>query len=284
MTAVVQSNLILAVLFSALFIVAADGQSSAQTMINGSTRESFTACEDNSEVALGEKVLQNNVWNRDSTGVQCVFPGLFSGLPVSGPEGPAAKAVSSWIWSWPRKNEGDKSKAPLSYPSLIYGFKPWRGLTTMDRLPVKVSTLNELNVTYAISTHAQGAYNTSFEIWLTRSGRPKPEDITTEVMIWLNSHQVTPAGNYKGTVELDGEKYGLWVGRVEYWRYIVFNAEKPSRSGSLKLKSFLDELKRRREIGADTWLSSVEFGNEITSGRGRTIVKAFNITSGRNRE
>jgi hypothetical protein len=103
------------VLFSALFLVAAGGQSSAQTMVNGSTRESFTACEDNSEVALGEKVLQNNVWNRDSDGVQCVFPGLFSGLPVSSAEGnDPAKAVSSWMWNWPRK-----SAAPKSYPSLI---------------------------------------------------------------------------------------------------------------------------------------------------------------------
>jgi len=241
--------------------------------ISGSTRESFTACEDYYEVVLGNKVLQNNIWKRDSDGVQCVFPGLFSGLPFVGTEGDeSAKVVASWMWDWP--HTGD---APKSYPSLIYGFKPWRRTSTIHGLPLTLSSLNKLDVTYSISTQAQGAYNTTFEIWLTNSDNPKPKDITTEIMIWLGSQEVAPAGDYRGSVEVEGEKYGLWIGRIEHWKYIVFKAERPSQSGSLNLKSLFDELTRRREIGPDTWLSSIELGNEITYGEGHTVVNAFKV-------
>jgi hypothetical protein len=279
MTAATQPNrLILSLIFSALFLVAAGcSKAFAQTPINGPAREGFSACENNSEFVLGDKVLANNVWNRDSDGEQCVFPGLFSGLPVSGAEeSDAAKAVSSWIWNWPHK-----SAPPKSYPNLTYGFKPWRGKTTLDSLPVKVSALQKLDVTYAVSTHARGSYNTSFDLWLTRSDKPKPEDVTAEIMIWLDSHKVEPAGHYKGIVEIEGAKYGLWIGRVQSWKYVALKAEKPSRSGSLKLKSFFNELQRRRVIDAGAWLSDVELGNEITSGKGRTVVTAFNVIASR---
>jgi hypothetical protein len=205
--------------------------------------------------------------------VLCAFPGLFRGLPVGGTEDVGfEKAVASWTWNWPRTGD-----VPKSYPALIYGFKPWRGTSTTDGMPVALSSLNKLDVTYSISTQAQGAYNTAFEIWLTDSDNPEPNDITAEVMVWLDSRKITPAGDYKGIIEIENSKYGLWIGRMEHWKYIVFKAEKSSMSGSLNLKSFLHEATRLGEIGIDTRISSIELGNEVVHGTGRTVVNAFTV-------
>lgn len=256
--------------FLTLFLTTLWGHAPVAAILQVAT---FAGCDDNSEGQIGDKVLQNNVWDRDSTGTQCVFQGLFGGLPVSHSTAADHVAIASWMWNWDRTSD-----IPASYPSLIYGFKPWRGKTTMDKLPARISSLKKLDVSYGISTDANGAYNTSFEIWLTRTAKPTPADITTEIMIWLDSRKVRPEGHPERTAMIDGKKYDVWIGKVEHWKYIAFKAHKPSESGSIHLKSFFDDLIRHGDMHNDTWLSGVELGTEITSGKGRATVSAFDIS------
>src|SRR6185436_3695374 len=88
----------LPVFFSGLLLIMTCVPSSAQTTKKPAN---FPACEDDSEILMGDKVLQNNVWKRDTGGVQCVFPGLFSGFPVAGTEEyESEQVVASWMWNW----------------------------------------------------------------------------------------------------------------------------------------------------------------------------------------
>jgi hypothetical protein len=94
-----------------------------------------------------------------------------------------------------------------SYPEIVYGWKPWKLQSTTKALPIKISQMKEIIVTYEIETRAEGRYNVVFYIWLTRSSQP------------------------------------------------AYN-----------------------HISKQEYISSIEFGNEIISGSGKTVIKRYAIS------
>ena len=75
--------------------------------------------------------------------------------------------------------------------------------------------------------------------------------------------------------------YNIYVGENfgQGWRYIAFvRAKSQLGAGTLNLVSFLSYIQAKSLATGDEYLASIEFGNEVVSGAGETIVHMYGIS------
>lgn len=222
-------------------------------------------CGDWQVLEINDFKLENNVWNKQgiSDYKQCVYKIDFdSPFPFG------------WTWAWPEKDSSVKA-----YPEIIYGWKPWATESTNTNIPVQISSINELVVSYDINTEAEGNYNLSFDIWINKQKTPSPNNISAELMIWLHNHGMYPAGGFVEQVTIDGELYDFNIGGVGHagWVYIAFVIAEPEYKGDTKIHEFLKYLVDNDHISSSEYISSIELGNELIDGIGNTRFDHFSV-------
>lgn len=228
-------------------------------------------CQDQANLMDGPFRAENNTWGKGSlTGwTQCI--GLLANDDGS--------ITARWTWDWPISGGNVKS-----YPEIIYGQKPGSKTTTTD-LPRQVSGLSELQILYDVTSTHTGGGNLAFDIWLTDSSDPSTwgaPPITHEIMIWLESFgSMAPGGNWKEVVKIDGAPYSVYTakGWGDGWDYVAFVLTEPQvGAGSINLVSFLSYMKSKGLITGEEYVASVEFGNEVTGGKGETHLNRLAIS------
>ena len=227
-------------------------------------------CADWARVGSGVYRAENNTWGKGTlTGwSQCI------GLEMSADGTLAAR----WTWDW--LNSGDGVKA---YPEIVFGQKPG-SITTSADLPKRIKDLGEVTIAYDVSSTHTGSGNLAFDAWLTNTQNPSTwgaPPITHEIMIWLENFGMQPGGTYIEKKSIDGVSYSIYVGENfgQGWRYMAFAREKsPLGAGTINLVSFLAYLQEKGYVTGDEYLASIEFGNEIVSGTGETILHKYMIT------
>jgi hypothetical protein len=213
-------------------------------------------CEDSSSIRKGSYEIVNNVWDRGGyPGKQCI-------------------TRSGWTWDWPLTSSGVRS-----YPSIRQGWQPWAGRSTLAGLPIQVSKVRSISTSFSVTTKQTGRSNTAFEMWITNSATPTPRSIKTEIMIWTDRTGLDPAGSKIDTVTLNGREYDLWHRpNHQGWRYVAFVAHRKQLSGSLRLDSFVAECVKRGWVSPSEYVADIEFGNEIVSGKGSTVLNSISFS------
>lgn len=229
-------------------------------------------CEESATVGSGSYLVENNVWGKANLTdwSQCI------GATNSAQRGLAAR----WTWDW--KYQGDNVKA---YPEVIFGHKPGYLSSTTTQLPRRLGEVRHIDMSYDISTQRSGTGNLSLDMWLTDSPSPTTfavPPITHEVMIWLEIFGPMYAGGDQiDTVSINGIPYRVYVGEKFGlgWRYIAFKPENtPMRPvARMDLMPYLLYLQSKRLVSASSYLSAINFGNEIISGSGSTQLNHFAI-------
>ena len=228
-------------------------------------------CEDEVLINSGDYRAENNTWGKgDLSGwSQCIGLGMGAGGTLAG----------RWTWNW--LNAGNNVKA---YPEIVFGQKPG-SVTTSAALPVKISAIRAATIAYDVSSTYTGSGDVAFDIWLTDTPNPSTwgvPPITHEIMIWLDRYgNMQPGGAFRERVNLDGTSYAVYVGDHwgQGWQYIAFaSAESRLGSRTLDLGSFLSYLREKKLVNDDEYLASVEFGNEVATGTGETVVKRYTIS------
>ena len=221
----------------------------------------------------GGYVLSNNIWNKGATTgpfTESIYRDVQDGIPVFG-----------WEWQWP------SSSNVVSYPEVIYGDKPWGpDLNLVPGFPFLVGSRN-ITARFDITLEARGFYNMAFELWVV-SGLPETkEKITHEIMIWNYNHFGDPAGTRRGTIDVAGVTYDVFVRESQVdasgqnantWTYIAFAARTPVLKGPLPIGKFLDYLVGAGMLTTSGYVTSVELGNEIMEGTGKVQVKGYSIS------
>ena len=240
---------------------------------SSSTDDNYiTKTNDWDTITFSEYIIENNVWGKGS--ITDYSQSIFYNQDTPNNFG--------WEWNWP-----DSGTNVKSYPEIIYGKKPWNENTTTSKLPTVVSNAY-LTIDITSTTTATETYNTAFDIWLTESQTADETEIKAELMIWLNYSNMTPAtdGSINGEdVTIDGQNYKLYVynnfgdpsGGGLSWTYIAFTKQDQTDTASLKLESFLTELLNRSLIQSLWYVATIELGNEIVSGNGKTDITEYNI-------
>ena len=228
------------------------------------TPEETTRCEDNAKIIVDSFILENNVWGRgDLTDYsQCIT------LIQTGGD-----LTFKWNWQWPAGQFNVKA-----YPEIIYGWKPWMSGSTTSNLPVRMSEGKIITVSFDISkAELSGSGNLAFDLWVTNSAEVNSGAITREIMIWVSTAQMQPGGVKLDTVTIDGINFDFYKGDWD-WTYLAFQQKSGEPVEIIHLNNFLTYLLDHQYLGADEFLATIEFGNEVISGTGETIIKNYQIT------
>jgi hypothetical protein len=175
-------------------------------------------------------------------------------------------------FGWNLTREMPSNNSPY-YPEVIYGKKPFELSSTTSQLPVAVNSITSLEVSLAASMVPYRKYNLAFDLWITNNMRSSSVDITHEIMIWLMwSPDLAPT-----------TQWGHWIsdGYNTYY-HIAYKSSRPGGFHVFSLKtpgipSKINILALLGDIQNLGYLASIEFGNEVYSGTGRTDVSEYSI-------
>jgi Glycosyl hydrolase family 12 len=234
-------------------------------------------CQSGYTTADGPYRYENNQWGSDKARgrfEQCLLKRSVNG-----------KQERGWTWNFPGTDP-----SVFSYPEIVYGWKPWTGGNTTDpHLPVRVSDVRHLAIVYEVESQITGSYNLAPEIWLinrnVKRGQAAPSAITAEIMFWMDAGGAAqPGGSIVSRPTIDGVVYELWKlngagnkGNGSGWTLISFKSPTPQLKGTINIESFLRQLVADNLINPEHYVASIEFGNEVSGGRGTTWVKHFEV-------
>jgi len=222
-----------------------------------------TTCVDGAQIKVGEFLLDNNVWGKGSitTYQQCITA-----------KENGSSSIFAWQWTWPTIGSNVKS-----YPEIIFGYKPFGNTSTTPLLPKIIADLQLAIVSFSsYTTTINGTGNLAFDIWITDSSTPTESNIKHEIMIWLEKNIQQPAGSFIEHVTIDGSTYDYYRGPLS-WDYIAFVKTSTNKVTSVNISDFLTYLKNKNHISENEFLSAIEFGNEIISGTGSTVITNYKI-------
>ena len=213
--------------------------------------------------------FNNNVWRKEGAlgqpFTQCLLRREVDGRDEYG-----------WRWDWPRGDEDIKG-----YPEVIHGWKPWNP-PTMGPFPLRISDVQQLEVSFDAYLVAEGFYNMAFSMWITSENPPSPGAITHEIMIWTDRSCDFLSGRFVGEAEIEERTYSLVVNEDHHtgdWTYISFTAHEDQFSGTLNLRRFLNFLVEEGHVPADHYVADVELGNEANWGTGEMWLKHYEVQS-----
>lgn len=230
--------------------------------------ESIELSNKNQEISfLDQYQIHTNIWGQLEEG---------ESLPLVGLDTFSVNHQRRIAWKWDIQNR-DQSKI-VAYPEIIYGWKPWMPNSTSVSLPQPLSNIQTISSSYDLESKAQGHYNLAYDLWITNQKNAEVEHITAEIMIWQSWESLRPLGKKLNTIDTPFGTYEFWKGKTsDDWDYFAFRSLKAQWEANLEIKWFTDFLIKNQHLQPDDFLASVEFGNEISSGVGQTIIHSFNI-------
>jgi hypothetical protein len=233
---------------------------------------SYSSCTKSNTHRFEELMLENNLWNIDN-----LPPGSFSQCIYQYQNG--ISKLFGWEWSFTEDQHGVNA-----YPEVIYGLKPWYspdGPTTKN-LPRKINEISKLKVSYDIEKYIDdGEYNLAFDNWICSTSSSTPESILFEFMIWEDSQNLTTFGDYQGDITTSNGVYKFYKGEPDWeppgcnWTYLAFVRVDKRSSGKVDFDELLDYLVNNGIVQSESYLSSIELGNEVGNSKGYTVFKSF---------
>ena len=188
-----------------------------------------------------------------------------------------------WRWDFSGEKNEDSSYVVKTYPEIIFGRKPfdvYRSTTT--RLPIELASA-QFRLEYDYAANADGTYNTTTDISFTDSKNPGPANIRAKLMIWFDHHNIpffksttlkrAVIGGRKHEVFIDPEH----IGPEGKWVFIALLPENLPSRGELNLNEYFDYALSEGALKPEWFLSSIEVGSEIASGKGEIRFRRFNV-------
>lgn len=227
-------------------------------------------------IVLGDKrcVLINNVWNKKSAG-----PRLQQEVFVESGRG---NSVAGWRWRAPWQ----AIPRVVSQPQVVCGDKPWdEPRHLMAEFPFHVEA-KRVTADFDVQMQAVGDYNMSFTMWAVRSLPAARDVISHEIMIWIAKNGQAPAGRHRGAINVQGVSYDVYVeeghkdasgANKNIWTYVAFVARKPILQGPLDLSVFTKYLMDQKLLARESYITSVELGNEVCNGAGIVELQKFGL-------
>ena len=238
------------------------------------------SCTARQAILMGRYYLHNAWTEQGGEGRQCVRDTSSDDEAAAQPDatGPGAVDAVAWDadWQWPGATDGPRSTA-----TAVFGWH-WGWKTDDTGLPVKLSSGTPVTSQWDFTVSDRGGrLHAGYRLWLHEQATPGPEDQPhDEVAIWLHrSGGDRPLGGKRGTVAIDGVRWDLYQGG-EDWKVHTFVRSDNTTSSDIDLTAFLAELTKRGAVSADSYLSGVEAGTEVSSGRGSLATESFAVNVG----
>ncbi len=246
-------------------------------LISGSACKNNSLIEKHNQweiIRYKEYLIENNTWNILAAKYewsQTIFCDTISG-------------IMGWRWDFSGESKTNNNKEVKTYPEIIFGKKPYSNyLSTTSRLPERI-TSSEISLRYEYQLEAEGIYNLSTDIAFTDSINPSEKNIRAKMMIWFNYNNLKFFDSEKlKTGMIDGHQYQIYVdtthiGPEGKWNYIALLPDKllPAK-GEINFKEYFNYFLDEGILKPEWYLSSIELGSEISSGRGKIVFKEFEV-------
>jgi hypothetical protein len=225
------------------------------------------------QIKYGEYLIENNTWNIQaikSKWTETIFCDTLIGK-------------MGWKWDFSFEKDKPNTYVVKSYPEIIFGKKPFENYhSTTPRLPIEL-TAAKFILEYEYLVNAVGVYNISTDISFSDSKNPNSTNIRSKMMIWLG-HQNFPffESEKLNQAMIGGLQYKVFVdtthiGPEGKWVYIALLAENFPSKGELNLNEYFDYFLSKGALKSEWYLSSIEVGSEISSGKGEITFNKFII-------
>lgn len=166
--------------------------------------------------------------------------------------------------------------APASYPSIFKG-SHWGNDTTNSGMPIMVNNISNANSSWSISSISTGAWDAAYDIWFNKTPSTSGQPDGTEMMIWLNSRGVQPAGHKIGSANIGGATWDVWYENMG-WNYVAYVRTSPTNSVNFDLKGFFNDAQSRGYIQGSWYLTAVEAGFELWQGGTGLASNSFSVS------
>lgn len=186
-----------------------------------------------------------------------------------------------WRWNFLGEKDEPNTYIGKTYPEIIFGRKPFNVYqSTTSRLPIELTSA-KFRLEYDYCANAKGVYNTTTDISFTDSKNPDAKNIRAKMMIWFD-HQNIPffeSGKVKQAM-IGGYQYKIYIdtthiGPEGKWVFIALLPDNFSSKGELNLNEYFDYFVSEGALKQEWYLSSIEIGSEISSGKGEITFKRF---------
>jgi hypothetical protein len=240
----------------------------------------FSSCKKNNlveksgqwdQIKYGAYLVENNTWNIQavkSTWTETIFCDTVLG-------------TMGWKWDFSGEKDEPNTFVVKTYPEIIFGKKPFENYqSTTSQLPVELTSA-KVQLEYEYFANAEGVYNTSTDISFSDSKNPNSSNIRSKMMIRFD-HQNFPfyESEKLNQATIGGLQYKLFVdtahiGPEGKWFFIALLAENFPSKGVLNLNEYFDYFLSEGILKPEWYLSSIEVGSEISSGKGEITFKKF---------
>jgi hypothetical protein len=218
-----------------------------------------------SAVVAGKYVVQNNRWNNNVPGDQCIK--VIDEVGASGPGFAITKQTGSAATNGP----------PVSYPSIYIGCH-YNNCSPGTNLPIQVKSITKAHTGIDLKYVGGAAFDASYDIWLD----PNPNKTGVnkqEIMIWLNRQgPIQPVGNKVGDVNISGVNWQVWSGSNGQNEVISYVAPSPIYNKALDVLDFLADVRGSGKITNDWYLTSIQAGFEPWQGGQGLTIEGFRAT------
>jgi hypothetical protein len=218
-----------------------------------------------SAVVAGKYVVQNNRWNNNVSGDQCI--NVIDQIGNSGPGFSITKQTGSARIDGP----------PGSYPSIYLGCH-YNNCSPSTNLPMQVKSIKKAETGINLKYVGDATFDASYDIWLD------PNPIKTgvnkqEIMIWLNKQgPIQPIGNKVGDVTIAGQNWQVWSGSNGQNDVISYVVPYPIPNIIFDVLDFVDDVVKRGLITNDLYLTSIQAGFEPWQGGQGLAIQGFRAT------
>lgn len=209
------------------------------------------------DVKGGEYIVQNNVWGAETSQTVTV-PDI---------------DVCSFNVTDSNHNQGPVA----SYPSIFKGSH--FGLTTLGWQSYRISNLESATFNFSVSSYRpSGTYNVAAEAWFSSSSYTSPGHAWLangggELMIWIDSQGMVPAGSHIG----DFGFYQVWFSLADWQdghQYICYY-KTGDDSADIDLLAFINDAMSRGYLNSSWYLHDIEAGFEICSDGEGLMLESF---------
>jgi Glycosyl hydrolase family 12 len=223
-----------------------------------------------------ELYIKNNTWGKGS------ITGYTANVWTSNPVADKYTWDCGANWSWPAGISGVKS-----YQEILYGYVGGGVYTVGSKLPTWLGANKGIYVDWIYATAANASptpiYNASLDVFLLKDNSGPSSPRQAELMVWLSSKNMNPAGTYQGIVNLAGVDYKLYyksdmTDGTTVWKYAAYVRNVPTTSVTdLNLKYFTDDMRARGWATSGQNIYSIEAGYEVVQGTGNATNYWFNV-------
>ncbi len=201
-----------------------------------------------------------------------------------------------WDWNWPSKEK----LTLFSFSSIVNGYKLNLNPSPDNiKFPKKISEINEFKITFDIENVVENdsIWNTMSMFWLVEDGRPpfSPNKIKAEIMIWFDwdwpgsnnpeydkeiptlNDSIHKIGNNYYTITINRNWEETFPGHP-FISILLRRFGRTNKINDYNIKEVIDHFVSIGEIKSEWFVTDIEFGNEVASGKGRAKVNHFSFT------